>query len=50
MLEEVPGVAVVPVLAEGKKCQRCWKILDDVGSHPKYDDLCGRCADVVEGL
>ncbi len=47
-LEEVPGVAVVPALADGNKCQRCWKISDDVGSHPKYVDLCSRCADVVE--
>lgn len=49
-LEDVSGVAVLPALAEGEKCQRCWKILDEVGKHEKYDDLCGRCADVVDGL
>jgi isoleucyl-tRNA synthetase len=49
-LEDVAGVAVVPALAEGEKCQRCWKILDEVGTHEKYDDLCHRCADVVDSL
>ncbi|MDF2365735.1 isoleucine--tRNA ligase [Sneathiella sp.] len=49
-LEEVSDVAVVPALAEGEKCQRCWKILDEVGTHDVYDDLCRRCADVVGSL
>ena len=49
-LEEVSDVAVVPALAEGEKCQRCWKVLEEVGSHEKYDDLCNRCADVVDAL
>src|SRR5690606_35539333 len=31
--EDVPGVAVVFHHAEGEKCQRCWKILPDVGTH-----------------
>ncbi|MEH6525822.1 MAG: isoleucine--tRNA ligase [Sneathiella sp.] len=49
-LEEVPGVAVVPALADGEKCGRCWKILAEVGSHETHDDLCVRCADVVSTL
>ena len=32
-LDDVPGVAVVPALAEGEKCARCWQILPDVGTH-----------------
>lgn len=49
-LEDVSGVAVVPALADGEKCQRCWKILDEVGTHETYNDLCHRCADVVVSL
>ncbi|MZR29266.1 isoleucine--tRNA ligase [Sneathiella litorea] len=49
-LEDIAGVAVTPELAEGEKCQRCWKILDEVGTHETYDDLCHRCADVVDSL
>jgi len=50
-LDEVPGIAVVPAMAEGGKCQRCWKVLPEVATDPEADnDLCGRCADVVAGL
>ncbi|MEQ8965107.1 MAG: isoleucine--tRNA ligase [Azospirillaceae bacterium] len=48
-LAEVPGVAVVAGLAEGEKCQRCWKVLPEVGEHG-HPDLCGRCADAVDHL
>ncbi|MFO1174221.1 MAG: isoleucine--tRNA ligase [Paracoccaceae bacterium] len=41
-LGDVPGVGVVFELAEGEKCQRCWKILPDVGSH-RHEGTCARC-------
>jgi isoleucyl-tRNA synthetase len=41
-LEDAPGVAVVPTLAQGDKCARCWKILPDVGTHA-HPGVCGRC-------
>ncbi|PWG17908.1 isoleucine--tRNA ligase [Salibaculum griseiflavum] len=41
-LPEVEGVGVVFEKAEGEKCQRCWKILPDVGRHA-HDGVCGRC-------
>ena len=46
-LEDVPDVAVVVNRAEGDKCQRCWKVLDEVDSDPDYPGVCGRCAEVV---
>jgi len=45
-LPEVPGVGVVFELAMGEKCQRCWKILPDVGSH-KHPHTCERCNDAL---
>jgi isoleucyl-tRNA synthetase len=45
--DDTAGVAVVPVLAKGKKCQRCWKILPDVGLHAD-PNLCQRCQTVVD--
>ena len=33
-LPDVAGVAVVPNLAEGKKCARSWKILTTIGADP----------------
>ncbi len=41
-MAEAPGIAVVFDRAEGEKCQRCWKILPDVGSH-SHAGVCGRC-------
>ncbi len=40
--DEEHGIAVVFKKAEGDKCQRCWKILPDVGTH-KHEGVCARC-------
>jgi isoleucyl-tRNA synthetase len=29
------------------KCERCWKLLPDVGTHDAHPTLCGRCAEAV---
>ena len=47
---EVPGVGVVVRPAAGRKCERCWKILPEVGALPDHPDICGRCADAVGQL
>ncbi len=41
-LEDVADVAVVFAPATGEKCDRCWKILPDVGSHA-HPGTCARC-------
>jgi isoleucyl-tRNA synthetase len=41
---EVPGVGVVPRLADGAKCGRCWQVLREVET---AGALCRRCADAV---
>ncbi len=43
VLDDVPGVGVVPGLAKGEKCVRCFQVLEDVGD----EGICGRCAGVV---
>ncbi|ADZ71867.1 isoleucine--tRNA ligase [Polymorphum gilvum] len=43
-LDDTRGVAVVPGLAEGRKCARSWKILPEVGSDPDYPDVTPRDA------
>ena len=45
-LAEVPGIGVVFEGAMGEKCQRCWKILPDVGSHA-HAGTCARCDAVL---
>ncbi len=41
-MADVPNVGVVFEKAEGEKCQRCWKILPDVGTH-SHAATCARC-------
>ncbi len=48
-LDEVNGVAVQVTLADGQKCERCWQVLPDVGTHADHPTLCERCVDAVEG-
>ncbi|OYU40630.1 MAG: isoleucine--tRNA ligase [Pseudorhodobacter sp. PARRP1] len=45
-LPDTPGIGVVFERAEGEKCQRCWRILPDVGSH-KHAGTCKRCNDAL---
>ena len=40
-------VAVMP--SAYAKCSRCWHHREDVGSHTKHPELCGRCVENVEG-
>jgi isoleucyl-tRNA synthetase len=46
-LPDVAGVAVVPNLAEGKKCARSWKILASVGTDPEFPDVSPRDAQAL---
>jgi isoleucyl-tRNA synthetase len=46
-LDDVPGVAVVTNLAEGKKCARSWKITIDVGADPQFPDVTPRDAQAM---
>jgi len=46
-LDGEPSVAVEPLLAQGRKCARSWRILPEVGTDPRYPDLSLRDADAV---
>src|SRR6185437_11576706 len=46
-LTDVVGVAVVPNLAEGRKCARSWKILTTIGGDPDYPDVTPRDAQAL---
>jgi len=38
---------IQPIIAVGKKCQRCWNYWPSVGANSEYADLCKRCVEVV---
>ncbi len=46
-LPDVPGVAASFRPAEGVKCDRCWKVLPEVGKPPAKPGLCLRCTEAV---
>jgi len=47
-LPDVPDIGVVASLALGDRCERCWRVLPEVGHVPGHDDLCQRCAEVID--
>ena len=49
-LDDVPGVAVVPARAQGRKCARSWKISPLVGSDPEFPDVTPRDAQALREL
>jgi isoleucyl-tRNA synthetase len=47
-LPDVAGIGVVVSPAIGARCERCWRVLPEVGHVPGHDDLCQRCAEVID--
>ncbi len=48
-LDDAPGVAVTPSRSDARKCARCWRYVEDVGTRKDHPDACVRCADAVDG-
>ncbi len=46
-IEDIADIAVIVEKASGEKCDRCWKVLDEVGSDAEHPSVCNRCADAV---
>jgi isoleucyl-tRNA synthetase len=46
-LPDVPDIGVLVSPAPGQRCERCWRVLPEVGTVPDHVDLCRRCAAVV---
>ena len=49
-LPDVPEIGVRVSPASGERCERCWRVLPEVGSQPGHADLCRRCSAVVDRL
>jgi len=47
-LPDVAEIGVVVVPASGTRCERCWRVLPEIGQVPGHDDLCRRCAEVID--
>jgi isoleucyl-tRNA synthetase len=42
------GAQNCAAIAPGQKCERCWRVLPEVGSNPHHPTLCSRCCGAVE--
>lgn len=47
-LSDVKGAAALFVRADGQKCERCWRVLPEVGTIATAADLCRRCDDALK--
>ena len=41
-------IGVKVEVAEGEKCERCWKYSTTVGENKKFPTLCNKCSEVME--
>lgn len=44
---ELEGITIDVIKATGKKCDRCWKFDESVGTHSDHPTLCDRCHNVI---
>ncbi len=45
--ESISGLSVGISRASGKKCERCWSFSDTVGKNSKNENICSRCAAIL---
>lgn len=45
--ENVNGLSVTISRANGEKCERCWSFSDTVGKNSNNENICSRCADIL---
>jgi isoleucyl-tRNA synthetase len=43
----VSGLHNAAAIAPGTKCERCWRVLEQVGTHFEHPTLCNRCCEAV---
>ncbi|WFS64197.1 isoleucine--tRNA ligase [Pseudodesulfovibrio thermohalotolerans] len=48
--EEIEGLQVAVEAAPGEKCERCWRIAENLGTDPAHPDACPRCTAVLKKL
>ena len=48
--EDVENLKITVEPATGDKCERCWRISEDLGTDPEFADACPRCTEVLKKL
>jgi len=44
------AVLIEAEVANGAKCERCWRVVPDVGADPRWETVCSRCAEALNAI
>ena len=48
--ENQTAVLIEAKVADGVKCERCWRVVADVGTDARWPTVCARCAEALEAM
>jgi isoleucyl-tRNA synthetase len=48
--EQTSALVIEAGVAEGNKCERCWRVLADIGTDDRWPTICARCAEALDSL
>ncbi len=48
--QEPSALLINAEVAAGAKCERCWRVVPDVGSDARWPSVCSRCAEALDAI
>ncbi len=48
--EQTSALVIEAGVADGNKCERCWRVLTDIGTDDRWPTVCARCAEALDSL
>jgi isoleucyl-tRNA synthetase len=48
--QQQTAVLIEAQVADGAKCERCWRVVPDVGEDDRWHTVCARCAEALEAI
>jgi len=48
--QDTAALIVRAEIAAGAKCERCWRVVPDVGSDSRWPSVCARCAEALDSI
>jgi isoleucyl-tRNA synthetase len=48
--QQEAAVLIEAQVADGAKCERCWRVVADVGADDRWQTVCARCADALDAI
>jgi isoleucyl-tRNA synthetase len=48
--QQESAVLIEAQVADGSKCERCWRVVPDVGADDRWPVVCMRCAEALDAI